>query len=211
MLNQTPLAKLNKTLLAMQRRPRPSRPPRSFNCPSLLNHAPSPQQRRSRPEIEQRRRPGPSPVQQVISKRLSYRRLLTIPCAAMFNDLAVPSVIPMCVLPSGSTGRDPTDGANLDGAAPARDGPAATGLRMAGGARHSTTGTTIGGRPELERLTKSLAKPADSRMAHPKRPADIREGLTPGQEPRVAGAASARSACPCERPLLWRAPSPSPP
>ena len=76
----------------------------------------------------------------------------------MFNDLAVPSVIPMCVLPSGSTGRDPTDGANLDGAAPARDDSAATGLRMAGGARHSTTGTTIGGRPELETPHKILSE-----------------------------------------------------
>jgi len=59
----------------------------------------------------------------------------------MFDDLAVPSVVPMCVRPSGSAGRDPTDGAGLAGAAPARHVFAMAGLRMAGSARHSTTGT----------------------------------------------------------------------
>jgi hypothetical protein len=55
----------------------------------------------------------------------------------------------MCVLPSGSVGRDPTDGADLDGAAPAHGVTAMAGSRMAGSARHSATGTTTGGRLEL--------------------------------------------------------------
>jgi hypothetical protein len=61
----------------------------------------------------------------------------------------VAPVVPICVPPSGSVGRDPTDGADLEGAAPAHGVTAMAGSRIAGSARHSTTGTTTGGRLEL--------------------------------------------------------------
>lgn len=64
----------------------------------------------------------------------------------------------MCVLPSGSVGRDPTDGADLNGAAPAHGVTAMAGSRMAGSARHSTTGTTTGGRLELATPHKILSE-----------------------------------------------------
>jgi len=97
-------------------------------------------------EIERpQQQPILNPVLRVLRRRLPNHVL-----TARIDGQAVASVVPMCVLPSGSVGRDPTDGADLDGAAPANGVTAMAGSRMAGSARHSTTGTTTGGR--LERL-----------------------------------------------------------
>jgi hypothetical protein len=54
----------------------------------------------------------------------------------------VASVVPMCVLPSESVGRDPTYGVDLDGAAPAHDHlSAVAGSKMVGSPRRSMIGT----------------------------------------------------------------------
>src|ERR1700730_10938917 len=84
----------------------------------------------------------------LLGRRLS-NHVLTAPDAAGLDGAAVAPVVPICVPPSGSVGRDPTDGADLEGAAPAHGVTAMTGSRIAGSARHSTTGTTTGGRLEL--------------------------------------------------------------
>jgi len=106
------------------------------------------QQRPSRSEIERpQQQPRLNPVLRVLRRRLP-KYVLTAPDAARIDGTPVASVVPMFVLPSGSVGRDPTDGADLDGAAPAHGVTAMAGSRMAGSARHSTTGTTTGGRLE---------------------------------------------------------------
>jgi hypothetical protein len=89
-------------------------------------------------KLEQQRQTGRLP-----------NHVLTAPDVARTDGAPVASVVLMRVLPSGSVGRDPTDGADLDGAAPAHGVTAMAGSRMAGRARHSTTGTTTGGRREL--------------------------------------------------------------
>jgi hypothetical protein len=59
--------------------------------------------------------------------------------------VVIPSVVPARVLPSGSVGRDPTDGAEMDGAVPAHRVSVLAGSRMVGNPRHLTTGTmTVG-------------------------------------------------------------------
>jgi len=78
----------------------------------------------------------------------------------------------MRVPPSGSVGRDPTDGADLDGAAPARGVTATAGSRMARSARHSATGTTTGGRLEL-------ATPHKCGRPHPRSPLLISDPSNP--------------------------------
>jgi len=62
------------------------------------------------------------------------------PCAAEIEK----PVVPPRVLPSGSGGRDPTDGADPDGVAPGLGVTAMVGSRIAGSARRSATGTTGG-------------------------------------------------------------------
>ena len=60
------------------------------------------------------------------------------------------SVTGQHVLPSGSDGRDPTDGADPDGVAPGLGLTAMAGSRLVGNARRSTAGMA-GGSFELQR------------------------------------------------------------
>ena len=94
-----------------------------------------------RSEIERRQQPGLNPVVGILRSR-SSNHFLFAPGAAEIAWAAVPPR----VVPSGSGGRDPTDGADPDGVAPGLGVPAMIGLRLAGSDRRSTTGTTGGGR-----------------------------------------------------------------
>ena len=120
--------------------------------------APSPAQ----PCVRGTERPsGLNPVLRVLRRRLP-NHVVFAPCAARIEWAVVPSVVPPRVLPSGSVGRDPTDGADPDGVAPGLGVTAMVGSRLAGSTRLSTTGTTAG-RFESER--PCLARRKVSRLA----------------------------------------------
>ena len=95
-------------------------------------------------KIERPQQPRLNPVVRVLRRQLP-NHVLFVPCAAGIEW----AVVPPRVLLSGSGGRDPTDGADPDGAAPGLGVTARIGSRLTGSARRSTTGTT-GGRFELQ-------------------------------------------------------------
>src|SRR5450755_979189 len=111
------------------------------------NHAFETRRRPLGSEIERPRQPRLNPALRV-PKRRSQNRVLFAPYVAGIERAAIPSVVAPRVLPCGSVGPDLTDGADLNGAAPAWGVSAMAGSRMAGGGRHSTTGTTTRGRLE---------------------------------------------------------------
>src|SRR5882724_7265529 len=90
-----------------------------------------------RSEIERPQQPRLNPVVCVLR---SPNHVLFAHCAAGIEW----AVVPPRVAPSGSGGRDPTDGADPDGVAPGLGVTAMVGSRIAGSARRSTTGTTGG-------------------------------------------------------------------